>query len=200
MSLGQRILGFVSAPFVGGRVEPVNDWNSRPYSAASDKYDENSLPSVVFGPAAPSPLVPIQRLQEPGDLLSNRAYGTHTLIPGRALSAQTRLKNMTYELPADVWTQNVEGPAYILRVPALPQQVINLGTINQFTTQPEYLQPITNLQIQNDMSLINQFRSLVFGKAYQQAQQQTQQNAQTMFPFVFGDGQTTPWDLMNNGG
>lgn len=185
MSLGKRLLGYVSAPFVGARNEPGVHWNGIDYSSASDRNDWNNH----MEPRAKSlPIVPWGQTTDVYGSLSDREKGTYNLIPGRALSAQTRLKNMTWELPSAVWTQNPDGAPYIVRVPGLPGQVINLPTQNAFTTQPEFLQPITNLQIQNDMNWLQQFRAAIFGQAFSQ---QTQQQSETMFPSVFGNGNIT---------
>lgn len=185
MGLGKRILGYVSAPFVSARNDG-NRWIGSSYSAADDCFEENDYPTKYYVNAQGLPVVPMTRYLEigGGDTLANRQSGTYNLIPGRALSAQTRLKNMSWELPAANWTINPDGEPYILRVPGLPQTIYNLPTQTNFTTQPEFLQPITNLQIQNDMSWLQQFRAAIFGQA---TQQQTQQNAANMFPSIFGN-------------
>lgn len=188
MGLAKRLLGYMSAPFIGGRTEPTARWRDRDYSAASDSLDEDDFPTKFMPKTQTQQLVPwdiIREISPSGDTLFNREKGTVPLIPGRAVSAQTRLKNMNWEMPEAVWTQNPDGPAYTTRVPGLPQMVVNLPTQTQFTTQPEFLQPLTNLQIQNDISFIQQFRSMIFGQA--QAQVVTQ-NQQEMFPSIFGTG------------
>lgn len=185
MGLGERILGFMSAPFAGERYDR-DDYKGNNHSGSQDANQERTGITVNFGAAQGQQLVPYEMIQVPGDFISNRGFGTHPLIPGRALSAQTRMKNTQYELPADVWTENPEGPAYILRVPGLPGQVINLQTTTQFTSQPMYLQPLTNLEIQNEMSWIQQFRAAIFGNAQAEAAQ-AQQN-QNMFPSIFSFG------------
>lgn len=182
MGLGNRILGFVSAPFVGARNTP-NHYNQQGFSGSCEHDD---LPVTHFNAPQTAQLVPMERMVNTVGTLADRSSGTYTLIPGRALSAQTRLKNMSWELPSAVWTENPEGPAYIPRVPGLPNVVHNMPTINNFTTQPEFLQPITNLQIQNDINWLNQFRSAIFGAAAQKAQDQLSQNQQTMFPSIYG--------------
>lgn len=186
MGLGSKILGFVSAPFVGERYDG-NGYNGKHYSAACDKDEEFTFHT---GPAVPDTMVPVQRINSViGDSLANRSQGTYTQIPPRVLSAQTRMKNMAYELPSDTWTHNPEGPAYIVRVPGLPNQVISLQTLNNFTTQPEFLQPLTNLEIEQTVTWINKFRAAIFGQANKQAQ--AQQDMQTMFPSVFGGDMQT---------
>ena len=189
MGLGHRILGYVSAPFVGARTEPNNNWTFSDYSAASDSWEEDGKPFLDFPSARSQQIVPwdsIRDITQSGGTLFDREKGTVPLIPGRALSAQTRLKNMNWEMPEAVWTQNPDGAPYILQVPGLPQMIVNQPTLTAFTTQPEFLQPITNLQIQNDMSFLQQFRAAIFGQAFSQ---QAQQNSQSMFPSIFGNGQ-----------
>lgn len=192
-NLASRLLGYMTAPFVGEKYDG-SGYSGNQFSGADDLKEEREIPSMNFGPPSPSPMVPYDRLDVPGDTIANRAYGTHTLIPGRALSAQTKLKNILYELPSEVWTQNPEGPAYIVRVPGLPNTQINLVTLNNFTTQPEFLQPITNLEIQNTLHWMDQFRAAIFG----QAQQQVQQDSSSMFPSIFGGSLSV--DFSNFGG
>ena len=180
-NLATRLLGYMTAPFVGDKYDG-SGYSGNQFSGADDLHEEREIPAIDFGSPTPQQMVPYEMLQVPGDTLFNRAYGTHTLIPGRALSAQTRMKNYVYELPSDVWTQNPEGPAYILRVPGLPNTQINLVTLNNFTTQPEYLQPITNLQIQNTVHWMDSFRAAIFGEA----QQRVQADSASMFPSIFG--------------
>lgn len=180
-NLATRLLGYISAPFVGEKYDG-SGYTGTDFSGADDLREENEIPAIDFGAPSPQQMVPYERLDVPGDTISNRAYGTHTLIPGRALSAQFRMKNFVYELPSDVWTQNPEGPAYIVRVPGLPNTQLNLMNVNNFTTQPEFLQPITNLEIQNTIHWMDSFRAAIFG----QAQQQVQSNSQEMFPSIFG--------------
>lgn len=195
MGLAQRLLGYVSAPFVGARFDR-DDYKQAGFSASEDG---DELPKSHFGYPVSQQMVPMERIVNPFGSLSDRSNGTYSLIPGRALSAQTRLKNMTWELPAAVWTENPEGPGYILRVPGLPHMVQSLTTVNNFTTQPEFLQPITNLQIQNDINWINQFRAAIFGTAAQQQIQQQTQNQQTMFPSIFGGDISVPTDFSSGG-
>lgn len=175
------IIGFMSAPFIGPRHD--NDgWTGSDYSSADDSTERTPRYAHLGSPARPDNMTPFERIQDPGDTLQNRASGVHTLIPSRALSAQTRMKNMSWELPSDTWTRNPETPPYIVRVPGLPQQQLNLATLNSFTTQPEFLQPIVNLQIENDMSWIQQFTAKILGNSPRSS---IEQNQMTMFPSAF---------------
>lgn len=183
MGLPERILGYMTAPFVGER-HVKDNYRTPANSGTEDAVQEKRTYKYYFGAAHPQRMVPYHQIQQPGDTLFNRAYGTHTLIPGRALSAQTRLKNLYYEIPAAIWTRNPEGDPYIVRVPGLPQKISNISNIWGANTQPIYLQPITNLQIENDVSLMAQFRAKIFGDAQQQHVVASQQE---MFPSIYSN-------------
>ena len=189
MGLISDILGWKSAPSVADKYDS-NGYTGNDYSAGDDKEQEITY---HFRRAKPLPMVPYFQIPEPGDTLSNRAYGTHTLIPGRPWSAQTRLKNMKYELPADGWTQNPDGAAYILRTPGLPGVVQAMPSTTHFTTQPEFLQPVVNLQIQNEMNWIQQFQAKIMGL---NPREMAQNDMENMFPSVFNNPSTM--NQMNN--
>ena len=183
--MGRNVLGFASWPIIGAIYSAVDSAISKTVSAATDRTSED-----IREHARPDNMSQIHRFGNgpdgPGSFLGERASGTYNLIPGRALSAQTRLKNMAYELPADGWTINADGAPYLLRVPGIPGMTMNLVTQNQFASQPAFLQPLTNLQIQSDIGFMNKFRSAIFGSAAEQVQ--LQQHQQTMFPSIYGDG------------
>lgn len=176
-----------------GLISDVLGWKSAPIVKDSAAYNSPDAPTMHFGRAKSLPLEPYFQIPNPGDTLANRAYGTHTLIPGRPLSAQTRLKNMSYELPADSWTQNPDGAPYILRTPGLPGVVQAMPNVTQFTTQPEFLQPMVNLQIQNEMNFIQQFQAKILGN---NPREMAQNDFQNMFPSVFSNPSTM--NMMNS--
>lgn len=145
---------------------------------------KQGLPDVGGGNGnsySPTVFVPYERINTSGDTIANRAQGIHRITPSRAISAQTRLKNLRYENPSAVWTINPEGPAYIPRVPGLPQQQVFMANINGFTTQPRFLSPLTNMQIQNQETWYNRLRMWVLGSATDNGQSP----AQIMFPSAF---------------
>lgn len=163
-----NLLGFDSAPKIGSR-----------YNGC----DCDGSPSLAQG----QQLVPMERIQSEGNFFQYRAFGTYSLIPGRALSAQTRLKNKEYELPSATWTDNLEGPAWVVRVPGIPTKVNYLPTITDYTTQPQFLSPIANLQIQNNYSWFGRLRAAVLGH-FASGNEETQNAAlTTMFPSVYGE-------------
>lgn len=131
---------------------------------------------------SPTTFIPYQRIQTSGDTLANRAQGIHRITPSRPVSAQTRLKNLRYENPSAVWTINPEGPAYIPRVPGLPQQQVFMANINGFTAQPRFLSPLTSMQIQNQETWYNRLRMWVLGSSIDNT---TSTPAQIMFPSAF---------------
>lgn len=167
MGVVNNILGYLSAPFVGARYNK-----------------EQNVPQYYISPARGLPVTPMERINVPGDTLFNRSNGVYTLLPSRAVSAQTRLKNMNYEQPASEWTRNPEGPPFIVRVPGLPRQHIQLTGVNNFTAQPEFMSPISNLQIQNSETWLNKLRAIVLGQSGNTVMQQQQ----TMFPTIFNGG------------
>lgn len=169
------------------RIQNVLGWDSYPHIGPYYCQESRFARTGYFGQAASDQLAQHRRIPDgpdnPGNYLGERSSGTYTLIPGRPLSAQTRLKNQQYELPAAGWTRNPDGAPYLLRVPGIPGQQVYMGTVNSFTTQPEFLQPITNLQIQSADNVLSQIRSAIFGQAQQQ---QLQTNLSTMFPSIYG--------------
>lgn len=183
MGIIRDILGYQSAPIVSERHENIG-YKGNYYSAADDDTDWDGT-FVNSSHAISDRIVPHARIPDgpdlPGNSLFERQAGSYNLIPGRAISAQTRLKNLPYELPAYGWTKNPEIDPFIPQVPGLPKQTINLPTVTNYTTQPEFLQPITNLQIQNDLNWMARFRAAIFG----QAQATVAQNQQNMFPSIF---------------
>lgn len=183
MGIIRDILGYQSAPIVSERHERI-EYTGEHYSSADDDNDWNG-PFVNLSHAIPDRMRPHYRIPDgpdlPGNSLFERQGGSYNLIPGRAISAQTRLKNLPYELPAYGWTKNPERDPFMPQVPGLPQQTIRLPTVTNFTTQPEFLQPITNLQIQNDLNWMSRFRAAIFG----QAQATVAQNQVNMFPSIF---------------
>lgn len=174
------VLGWKSAPMVGENVEHNNGYTDSNYAGADDIADRRWF-NFQFGKAKSLPLTPYYQLPQPGDTLANRAYGTHTLIPGRPWSAQTRLKNMSWELPAYGWTINPDGAPYLLRTPGLPGVQMVTPTVNALTSQPEYLQPMVNLQIQNSLNWLQQFQAKILGL---NPMEMAQQDMSTMFPSV----------------
>lgn len=175
MSRPQNLLGFKSAPKIGSRYDSSCGCNSNEDYADS----RNQAPG--------NKLSPFERIQDDGNFLAYRAVGVHTVLPMRAVSAQTRLKNMEYELPAMVWTNNPEGPAYIVHVPGIPTRVGYMPYVSDTSTQPTMLSPIANLQMQNNISWFGRLRSLVLGNYA--SQQEQNPNLAIMFPNVFNNGE-----------
>lgn len=166
MGVVERILGYMTAPFVG------------------ERYDRKQVITSDYNvPRATGlPLSQLQRYDVPGDTLANRSQGTHNLIPGFILSAQTRMKNQQYEFPATGFTKNPESPPWVVNVPGLPKQYIKMNTVNSFSTQPMYLSPIANLEIQNRQSMYNRLRAAVLGEA---ASSDMSSSEQIMFPSIY---------------
>lgn len=172
MSRPQNLLGFKSAPKIGSRYDNDCGCNSNDDS-------RNQAPG--------NKLSPFERIQDDGNFLAYRAVGVHTVLPMRAVSAQTRLKNMAYELPSAVWTNNPEGPAYLVRVPGIPTRVGYMPYVSDTSTQPAMLSPVANLQMQNNYSWFGRLRSLVLGNFASQEDQN--QNLAVMFPYTLGTGE-----------
>lgn len=146
---------------------------------------KQGLPDVNGGNGntnSPTTFIPFERIQTSGNTLANRASGIHRVSPSRPVSAQTRLYNLRYENPSAKWTINPEGPAYIPRVPGLPQQQIFMPTVNGFSSQPRFLSPMTNMQIQNQETWYNRLRMWILGTSTDNT---TQSPAQIMFPSAF---------------
>lgn len=172
MSRPKNLLGFTSAPKIGSRYD--NDCGCPSNDDSRNQAQGNKL-------------TPFERIQDDGNFLAYRAVGVHTILPMRAVSAQTRLKNTQYELPATDWTHNVEGPAWVVRVPGIPTKVGYLPYVSDVSTQPSMLSPIANLQMQNNYSWFGRLRSMVLGNYA--AQQETNQNLAVMFPSIFNIGE-----------
>lgn len=169
----KNVLGFSNAPKVGSRYNTSCGCNSNDDSRQQAK----SLP-----------LKPMERIQTGGGTLFERAFGTYSLIPGRALSAQTRLKNQLYELPAYGYTDNVEGPPWVVRVPGIPSKVSYLFNVNDYTAQPTFMSPVANLQIQNETTWFSRLRAAVLGN-FQSQQENANQNLAVMFPSIFDNAE-----------
>lgn len=172
MANPRDLLGFSNAPKVGSRYD---------CGCNSDDSDSRSQAKSLQ-------LKPMERIQDEGNLLQYRAFGVYSLIPGRAISAQTRMKNELYELPAYGWTNNLEGPPWLVRVPGIPTKVGYMPYISDTSTQPVFLSPISNLQIQNEQSWFGRLRAAVLGQFAAQ-QDNTSQNLAVMFPSIFNNGE-----------
>lgn len=171
MSRPQNLLGFRSAPKIGSRYDDDCGCTSNDDSRQQ---------------APGNKLSPFERIQVDGNFLAYRAVGVHTVLPMRAVSAQTRMKNLQYDLPADKWTLNPEGNPYIVHVPGIPTRVGYMPYVSDTSTQPAMLSPIANLQMQNNYSWFGRLRSLVLGNFT--AQQETNTNLAVMFPSIFDNG------------
>lgn len=161
------ILGFNSAPIVGPRNNQDNDCGCNK--------------------AQGLPLIPFEQIQDEGNFFQYRAAGVHRILPSRALSAQTRLKNNVYEMPADKWTENVEGPPWLVRVPGIPTKVGYMPYISDISTQPQFMSPIANLQMQNDTTWFGRLRAAILGEFAHN--QNPNASAMTMFPSIFDNGE-----------
>jgi hypothetical protein len=173
MANPKDLLGFSNAPKVGSRYD--NDCGCN--SSDDSRHQAKSLP-----------LKPMERIQDDGNFLNYRASGVYSLIPGRALSAQTRMKNELYELPADKWTDNLEGPPWVVRVPGIPTKVALLTTVNDFTIQQPFMSPVANLQMQNETNWFGRLRAAVLGH-FQSQQNTADQNLAVMFPSIYNNGE-----------
>lgn len=174
MSRPTNLLGFKSAPKIGSRQE--SDCGCNPMSDSADFQNT----------AQGNKLIPYERIQDDGNFLNFRASGVHTILPMRPVSAQTRLKNLQYDLPAAGWTNNPEGPPYIVHVPGIPTKVGYMPYVSDTSTQPAMLSPIANLQMQNNFSWFGRLRSLVLGNYA--SQQEDNPNLAVMFPSIFDNG------------
>ena len=165
MGVISRILGFDKSPIIGSGSRNLSDCGCT----------DNNAKSL--------PLIPFEQVKTYGDTLANRSGGTHKVLPTRALSAQTRLKNVQYELPAYGFTNNPETAPWRVQTPAIPGQTQYMATVNNFTVQPMFLSPIANMQIQSNMNWINKLRTTILGmqnNSLDAAQQ-------TMFPSIFSN-------------
>lgn len=163
------ILGFDSAPSIGSQYNHQNN-------CGCGIHDAQSLP-----------LIPFEKIPDEGNFFKYRERGVHRILPTRPISAQTRIKNNLYEMPAATWTDNVEGPPWVVRVPGIPTQAIYMPTVNDYTTQPQFLSPIANLQMQNDTSWFGRLRAAVLGHVA--SQENPNASMAAMFPSIFDNGE-----------
>lgn len=163
------VLGLNSAPIIGATYYHPDECNCGPNTAKG------------------LPLVPFEQIKTEGNFFRYREKGVHRLWQTRAISAQTRMKNEQYELPSGIWTENVEGPAYIVRVPGIPTRIGYMQQMNTTSVFHEPLSPIANLQIQNTETWFARLRSAVLGHFVNE--QNPNASLAVMFPSVFNSGE-----------
>lgn len=156
---------------------------------AGIRYDntEDKKSLLHYGKAKPARLSIMERIAEnveANGTLSDREHGTYTMWPSRPRSAQTRLKNLQYELPSYNWTNSPEGPVWAVRVPALPH-IKNLNTMNNYTVQRDFLPLVPNLQAQTQETWYNKIKQALFNNAANQSGQAGAATLQQIYPSIF---------------